>query len=74
MQTCSFDVLTDFFVRMQLEETTEVHMIHAYVNLQEGSLMDGETKINLAIAQALEKYAALKTLPLVLAETLSEKV
>ena len=43
---------------MQLEESAETHMIHAYVHLQEGAIMEGDNRINLAINKALEMCAS----------------
>ena len=43
---------------VQLEESAETHMIHAYVHLQEGAIMEGDNRINLAINKALEMCAS----------------
>lgn len=38
-------------------------MMHAYVHLQEGSIMEGDAQISLAITTALEKCAQLLISP-----------
>lgn len=40
---------------MQVEEMPKNHMIRAYVNLQEGAVMEGDARINEGIRVSLQK-------------------
>ena len=49
-------------MRLQVDDGSWAHMVHAYVHLQEGNIVEGEQNITNAMKAALIRHATIRTI------------